>query len=301
LENFHAATLIKLLGEPHGEDGDKAPLLAKFSADQLHKARALMIMLILATDTQKHLEDLAAFRLSLGSSTFDPLKEQSDQHKSLCMLFRAADIGHSAKNWEIHQVWSRRVVAEFHDQGDEEKRLGLKVSPLCEREGISLAKGQVGFLNFICLPTWKELARFEEHLHKPEIGQEGVRAHPKVRASARLPHLSGSTGRRSVESGRNTAVPVARTSSKVAPIVLGQTLVVQELGNASQKWIAEVCLAQCERNCQAWKGQVEADAAVSEAPQARSGQETGQEARLRESTPQMSPPGQVEPSASVAD
>lgn len=84
------------------------------------------------------------------------------------MLFRAADIGHSAKPWDLHQEWSRRVVQEFHNQGDEEKRLGIEVSPLCEREGFDMAKSQVGFLQFICLPTWKELARLEDMLDKLE-------------------------------------------------------------------------------------------------------------------------------------
>merc|ERR1712100_1009429 len=88
------------------------------------------------------------------------------------MLFRSADVGHSAKAWKLHEEWSRRVVMEFHDQGDEEKRLGLKVSPLCEREGFVLCTSQVGFLNFVCLPTWKELTRFEDMMLRRKNGQE---------------------------------------------------------------------------------------------------------------------------------
>jgi hypothetical protein len=129
--------------------------------------RLLIILLILSTDPAKHLEDLSKFRVRLGAADYNPMSNipgfnKGDQEQAMCMLFRSADISHSAKDWNIHVEWSKRVTMEFHDQGDEEKRLGLAVSPLCDREGFVLASSQVGFLQFICVPTWKELARFEE-------------------------------------------------------------------------------------------------------------------------------------------
>lgn len=168
LENFHSATLMRLLDEEYGEPENKKKLLSEMTEDHLKKARNLMITLILGTDPQKHLDDLSAFRMRIGASSFDPVSDDSDWQMCLSMLFRAADIGHSAKEWPLHQEWSRRVVQEFHGQGDEEKLLGLKVSPLCDREGFQLLSSQVGFLQFICLPTWTEIAQLEHRLKEQQ-------------------------------------------------------------------------------------------------------------------------------------
>jgi len=162
LENYHAATLSRLLKQEHGESTERGLLLDGFTFADQTKARQLMLMLILSTDSQKHLEELSAFRVRLGAEAFNPLGDTSDMQQALSMLFRAADIGHSAKEWRLHENWSRRVVQEFHAQGDEERRLGLPVSPLCDREGFVLATAQVGFLQYIALPTWKELVRLEQ-------------------------------------------------------------------------------------------------------------------------------------------
>jgi len=173
LENYHASRLSELLDEPIGGGHSQAGsgeecgsrILDSMDREEFRKCRQLMIHLILGTDTQKHLADLTEFRMWMGAKesnpAFDHMAETPDQNILLSMLFRCADIGHSAKRWELHEEWSKRVTLEFHNQGDEEKRLGLPVSPLCERENFQLAQAQMGFLQFICLPTWREVAKFE--------------------------------------------------------------------------------------------------------------------------------------------
>eukprot|EP00929_Paragymnodinium_shiwhaense_P032148 TRINITY_DN17878_c0_g1_i1.p1 TRINITY_DN17878_c0_g1~~TRINITY_DN17878_c0_g1_i1.p1 ORF type:complete len:1016 (+),score=238.94 TRINITY_DN17878_c0_g1_i1:80-3127(+) len=164
LESFHAATLTRLVDDTYGDGVCKSKVLGSLSAEEMLKARQTIISLILSTDPSKHLEELAQFRMRTGAvEDFDALTVgSSDQTMAMSMLFRSADIGHSAKEWRLHEVWSTHVVEEFHAQGDEEKRLGVKVSPLCDREGFKLANSQVGFLRFICIPTWAALGRFEE-------------------------------------------------------------------------------------------------------------------------------------------
>lgn len=162
LENYHASELIRLLEQPFGK-ARKVSVMSALNAAEAAKERQFMINLILNTDMSKHITDLGALRLRLGSGTFDPT-ELSDQQLALSWLFRASDIGHSAKRWDIHEAWSMRVVQEFHEQGDEEKRRGLPMSPLCDRDGFDLCKSQAGFLQFICLPMFTELAKFGELL-----------------------------------------------------------------------------------------------------------------------------------------
>ena len=73
------------------------------------------------------------------------------------MMFRASDMGHCAKSFDLHQYWVVQQKREFLDQGDEEKKLGIPVSPLCDRENIDVAPCQCGFLEIIAIPVFDEL------------------------------------------------------------------------------------------------------------------------------------------------
>uniref|UniRef100_A0A0G4HDI7 PDEase domain-containing protein n=1 Tax=Chromera velia CCMP2878 TaxID=1169474 RepID=A0A0G4HDI7_9ALVE len=78
---------------------------------------------------------------------------------------KAADLGHSAKPWEIHKKYSFAVTQEFFGQGDLEIAMQLPVSPLCSREGASpesLCKSQSGFLSFVCKELFVELSLIEQ-------------------------------------------------------------------------------------------------------------------------------------------
>lgn len=168
LENFHAATFTRMLerGYPCVDVGGNAKVLSQLDSEQQAEARQTIHALILCTDMASHLQDFSSLRIRLGSEDFDPLGDKADRQQALQAFFRAADIAHSAKAWAKHEAWSLRVAEEFHAQGDEEQRLGLKVSPLCSREGFMMETSQMGFLNFICLPTWKELAKLETLLRR---------------------------------------------------------------------------------------------------------------------------------------
>ena len=41
---------------------------------------------------------------------------------------------------------------EFCLQGDKEKSMGLEVSPMCDRDAISLCNMQMGFIEFVVAP-----------------------------------------------------------------------------------------------------------------------------------------------------
>jgi len=160
LENHHAAELIRLLSQPYGKNSKK--LFGHLTDSMMTKERKVMVDLILSTDMSKHMQDLSDFRLRLGTASFNPVTQTSDQQMALSWLFRSSDLSHSSKPWNIHRAWSDRVVQEFHAQGDEEKRLDLPVSPLCDRDGFCLPKSQAGFLQFVCIPVFTEIARLEK-------------------------------------------------------------------------------------------------------------------------------------------
>ncbi|CAJ1365066.1 unnamed protein product, partial [Effrenium voratum] len=61
-----------------------------------------------------------------------------------------SDIAHGMLPWEQHRTWSYRVNLEFFEQGDEEKALGLAISPLCDRATCNIAGGQAFFIGCLC-------------------------------------------------------------------------------------------------------------------------------------------------------
>ena len=73
------------------------------------------------------------------------------------MVIHAADISNPAKPSKISQQWTDKVYEEFFRQGDEEKRLGLSVSALCDRETTNVPKSQVGFIGGFIIPTYNFL------------------------------------------------------------------------------------------------------------------------------------------------
>ena len=53
-------------------------------------------------------------------------------------------------------------MAEFYLQGDKERDAGLEVSAYMDRNTPKVAKCQVNFINFICMPTYKAVGEVLE-------------------------------------------------------------------------------------------------------------------------------------------
>lgn len=64
-----------------------------------------------------------------------------------------ADLGHTAATEQVHLEWTKRLEAEFYTQGDKERDLGLKISPLMDRNSVQtgISKSQV-FAGSLCIP-----------------------------------------------------------------------------------------------------------------------------------------------------
>lgn len=58
-------------------------------------------------------------------------------------MLHCADLNNPAKPSEIAHVWASRIMEESFNQGDEEKKLKIDISPLGDRENVSMEKCQV--------------------------------------------------------------------------------------------------------------------------------------------------------------
>merc|ERR1712048_377871 len=63
-----------------------------------------------------------------------------------------ADISNSMKPFRICRIWAWKVLDEFFNQGDEEKRLGIPVQALNDRDKVNKPFSQIGLIEFLATP-----------------------------------------------------------------------------------------------------------------------------------------------------
>ncbi len=84
-------------------------------------------------------------------------KNFENQRFVLGMILHAADISNACKSTHLQKMWVDLLMVELFNQGDIEKENNLPISILCDREKVNINKSQIGFINFIVLPTFETL------------------------------------------------------------------------------------------------------------------------------------------------
>jgi hypothetical protein len=85
-------------------------------------------------------------------STMDSNNLFNHQQDYLNNILHAADISNAAKPTNVYIKWAEKVINEFWQQGDLEKEKKLPISFLCDRETVTIAKSQIGFIDNVILP-----------------------------------------------------------------------------------------------------------------------------------------------------
>eukprot|EP00899_Mesostigma_viride_P027130 jgi/Mesvir1/7601/Mv08642-RA.1 len=153
-ESFHLASAFELLA---GEECELDFLDPEMSLQERKEFRHLVIDIVMATDLQQHFTILQRFRqLVVPDTGVLPSSGLSAEARSITlqMAMKCCDLGHLAKSRPTHVRWTKAIEEEFFLQGDEERHLGLPVSPFMDRFNANLAKSQVGFFQFVGLPLW---------------------------------------------------------------------------------------------------------------------------------------------------
>lgn len=150
LESFHVATAFEMMRDMAVE-----ALEHRLPSPPVGALRLRVIDMVLATDMALHqqvIEDLATERGS-HENLQDINKLVLEKH-----LIHMSDIGHPLRPNATHLEWSGCIAQEFFSQGDQERELGMQPAALFDRDRApSLATGQLGFLNFVVMPVWKQL------------------------------------------------------------------------------------------------------------------------------------------------
>lgn len=150
-ENMHLATAYRILAR---QDCDF--LRDSFTPKQRESMRKMVVAIVLATDMAHHFTNLNALNRMIEEKGKDFTKWDSTL-QLLEAVLHCADLSNAAKPMRLALQWTDRVLEEFFVQGDQERRLGRDVSPLCDRYSVSKASSQTGFISFIVRPMFQAL------------------------------------------------------------------------------------------------------------------------------------------------
>mmetsp|Transcript_15763 Transcript_15763/g.28507 ORF Transcript_15763/g.28507 Transcript_15763/m.28507 type:complete len:136 (-) Transcript_15763:87-494(-) len=105
----------------------------------------------------KHFSTVANIKNQTVGKTLDEVDPKL-RWEILMYMLHLADISNPAKGSPMFQLWTDRCLDEFFAQGDNERKLGLPISPNCDRNETKKPESQIGFINFVVKPAYEVLA-----------------------------------------------------------------------------------------------------------------------------------------------
>ncbi|XP_019733266.1 calcium/calmodulin-dependent 3',5'-cyclic nucleotide phosphodiesterase 1A [Hippocampus comes] len=151
LESHHVSAAYRLL-----QDDDEMNILYNLSKDDWRELRALVVEMVLATDMSCHFQQVKAMKNFLQQPEGWSQARCDDKKKS-----RGGALSESVVSTSDPCV----------SQGDKEAELGLSFSPLCDRKSTMVAQSQIGFIDFIVVPTFTVLSDMMERIVTPLIDE----------------------------------------------------------------------------------------------------------------------------------
>uniref|UniRef100_A0A914HM75 Phosphodiesterase n=1 Tax=Globodera rostochiensis TaxID=31243 RepID=A0A914HM75_GLORO len=143
LENHHAAESWRLLNQAQNQ------FIENLDSAETKRFRYLVLEYILATDLKQHFDIIMQFNERVSEMD---LSNESDRVLISLMLIKFADINSPAKPYSLHRQWTERICQEFYEQGHEEKKRQMPVSPYMDRNEPAVAKLQDSFIAHIVNP-----------------------------------------------------------------------------------------------------------------------------------------------------
>lgn len=165
LENHHCATAFDIMS--HSE----ANPFEHLDPNTKRRIRDGIIRCILATDMSRHNEIVNQFTSvvlndldiawEIDEETGLPFWAVDKAKRDLVMmiLIKVCDISNEARPLTVAAQWIDRLLAEFFYQSDYEKLVGLPVAPFMDRDKVTKAASQCGFIRFVILPLFESLAK----------------------------------------------------------------------------------------------------------------------------------------------
>jgi len=152
-ENFHLHMLFTSM--------DKYPsinIFENFELETFWDMRRLIIDLILHTDMSRHFLLMKEIKEKLENQPEGTTAYKESSELLMRAVLHISDISNPAKPREIALKWTERCMTEFFRQGDKEKELQLPVSPQCDRDTTFIPASQIGFIEYVVMPSFQAIA-----------------------------------------------------------------------------------------------------------------------------------------------
>ena len=148
LEQHHLAASFQLMQK--NEDCNWA---VKMHRDAFVRMRHVIIQTVLTTDMTKHFVELGTISSRMHDEDFN-IAEAKDKELFIKFMFHLADISNPTKPFNLCRLWCDLLFVEFFAQGDLEKEHRFPVSQFFDRTTTSIARSQIGFIDFIIKPSF---------------------------------------------------------------------------------------------------------------------------------------------------
>ncbi|XP_063496612.1 high affinity cGMP-specific 3',5'-cyclic phosphodiesterase 9A isoform X1 [Symphalangus syndactylus] len=150
LENHHCAVAFQILAKP------ECNIFSNIPADGFKQIRQGMITLILATDMARHAEIMDSFKEKMENFDYS-----NEEHMTLLkmILIKCCDISNEVRPMEVAEPWVDCLLEEYFMQSDREKSEGLPVAPFMDRDKVTKATAQIGFIKFVLIPMFETVTK----------------------------------------------------------------------------------------------------------------------------------------------
>ena len=163
LECHHVSEGFQLLHQPRFD------IMCQLEDEERRRVRYVAIQAVRVTDLAVGARLVNTFKSKLATTVSLGKTSEEDRQLVLNMVLKCSDVSHPARPLKAHLLWTDLITEEFYRQGDFERRLGLSMSPLCDRADHNLPKSQLGFIQFVVRPSYAVFAEYlgtNEHLEQ---------------------------------------------------------------------------------------------------------------------------------------
>lgn len=176
MENFHAFKTFEII-----RSSKMTNITSGFSKREERRFRNRVIQLILATGCchssgTEHFQNLSELRLRLmGSQLFvDPELIETDKRIGLIAIIKAADLGFHTLQPNVNVEWMQALAEEYAQQGDDERALGLAISPMCDRTNQDIHSMASGLITILAIPYYDEIVKLVKRINPGAISETKI-------------------------------------------------------------------------------------------------------------------------------
>ena len=157
------------------EHPDEANVFELLDDELYREVRKMIIACVLHTDMSHHFKMVSQMevfyevhsegirantrRVNRGITVECIYVEPEDRLFVLQVMLHAADISNPVKPLATYGKWAENVLREFFAQGDQERALGMDVSPMMDAAATNAAMSQINFIEFVVAPLYASFVR----------------------------------------------------------------------------------------------------------------------------------------------